>query len=70
MKKLTGNQIVAKFILGYLPEGFVQAIEHCNNGQMYRIGQLYVDGNIIASIPACLNGGTFPSSRELRWNLK
>jgi hypothetical protein len=66
MKKLTGSQIVARYILGYLPKGYVQAIEHCNNGQNYRIGQLYIDGVIVASIPACLNCGTLPSSQELK----
>jgi hypothetical protein len=61
MKKLTGNQIVAKYILGYLPVGYVLACE--GRGVPYRTGIIYVDGKVIASIPSSLHGGDLPSSK-------
>ena len=65
MKKLTGNQIVANFILGHIPKGFVMCVEWCNNPANYRIGVIYIDGVQVASIPASLNNNTLPSSKEL-----
>ena len=63
MKKLTGNQVVAKYILGYVPKGNTMACERCNSGANYRVGEIIVNGKTIASVPANLHGGNLPSSR-------
>jgi hypothetical protein len=63
MKKLTGNQIVAKYILGYLPVGYTLACERCNSGANYRVGEIVVNGKTIASVPVNLHGGNLPSSQ-------
>lgn len=65
MKKLTGNQIVAIYILGFLPKGYVMAVELCNSKANYRVGEIMVDGKIIVSVPASLHGGNLPSSKKL-----
>ena len=63
MKKLTNNQVVAKYILGYVPKGHVQACERCNSGANYRIGEIDVNGKTIASVPSTLHSGNLPSSK-------
>ena len=63
MKKLTGNQIVAKYILGNVPKGNVLACERCNSAAPYKIGEIVVNGKTIASVPANLHGGNLPSSQ-------
>jgi hypothetical protein len=66
MKKLTGNQIVAKYILGYLPKGYVLACERCNSKANYRVGEIIVNGQILASVPASLHGMALPTSKGLK----
>jgi len=66
--KLTGNQIVAQYILGYIPKGYTQCVERCNNGRNYRIGEIYINNFKIASIPGFLNGNTLPSSKDIMAN--
>jgi hypothetical protein len=61
MKKLTGNQKIAQYILGHIPKGYVVTCEKFNIFTNYRVGEIAVDGKIIASIPSFLNGGKLPS---------
>ena len=63
MKKLTNNQVVAKYILGNVPKGNVLACERCNSGANYRVGEIVVNGKTIASVPANLHSGNLPSSK-------
>jgi hypothetical protein len=63
MKKLTNNQVVAKYILGNVPKGNVLACERCNSAAPYKIGEIDVNGKTIASVPSTLHGGSLPSSK-------
>lgn len=62
--KLTGNQIIAKQVLGYVPIGYVCAIERCNSGKRFQIGLICVDGDVICSVPSYLHGGKLPDSQS------
>ena len=67
--ELTGNQKVAKFVLGYIPNGWVC----CASGQygrdkigLYAAGTIYVDGKPFAGVPASLHKNReLPSSLDL-----
>jgi hypothetical protein len=63
MKKLTNNQVVAKYILGNVPKGNVLACERCNSAAPYKIGEIDVNGKTIASVPSTLHSGNLPSSK-------
>lgn len=65
MKPLTGNQKVALYILGYLPKGWVLVTESCEGKANYRVGNIYVDGKPVVSIPASLHSGDLPRSINL-----
>ena len=41
---MTGNQSIAKHLLGYVPPGYVCVAEHHGTGQHFRVGAIYVDG--------------------------
>lgn len=60
---MTGNQIVAEFVLGYVPRGDVCCCES-GGGKSAGNGQIFVDGRWIASVPKSLHGGKLPQSYE------
>lgn len=62
--KMTGNQVVAKFVLGYVPRGYVCCCESCG-GKSAGNGQIFVDGRWIASVPKSLHGGKLPQPSEV-----
>jgi hypothetical protein len=68
MNELTGNQIVAEYVLGRVPDGYVCCSYQCDASAMarYDVGAVSVDGKTICSIPSYLHGGKLPSSKEIR----
>lgn len=61
---MTGNQIVAKLVLGYVPRGDVCCCE-ASFGKAAGNGQIFVGGKWIASIPKSLHGGKLPQPSEV-----
>lgn len=48
-QRMTSNQLFAKRILGYVPEGYVCVTHDCNTGFGFEIGSIYVDGRRLCS---------------------
>jgi len=61
---MTGNQMVASFVLGYVPRGYVYCCES-SYGKSAGNGQIFVEGKWIASIPKSLHGGKLPQPSEV-----
>ena len=63
MKHLTGNQVVALYVLGYVPKGYTCATQR-SSGVPYTIGIICVDGVPVCSVLPESNG-LLPSSESI-----